>query len=57
MEREDLDWYVHLARTAATEIGVENLDELEDLLTAFLYDPHSQRDFVVHFAARIWPVR
>jgi hypothetical protein len=57
VEGEELDWFVHLARTAATEIGVGNARELEDLLTAFLYDLHSQRDVVLEFAARIWPSR
>jgi hypothetical protein len=57
IEGEELDWFVHLARTAATEIGVGNAKELEDLLTAFLYDLHSQRDVVLEFAARIWPSR
>ncbi|OCT49008.1 hypothetical protein CLCR_04729 [Cladophialophora carrionii] len=56
-EEEELDWFVHLARTAATEIGLGNAKELEDLLMAFLYDPHSQKDLVLEFAARIWPSR
>ncbi|EXJ67448.1 uncharacterized protein A1O5_09461 [Cladophialophora psammophila CBS 110553] len=56
-KREDLEWFVHLARTAATEIGVGNVRELEDLLMGLLYDPHSQRELVVQFAGRIWPRR
>ncbi|KAH0848329.1 hypothetical protein AYO21_04357 [Fonsecaea monophora] len=54
---EDLEWFVHLARTAATEIGVGNVRDLEDLLVAYLYDPYSQRELVLRFAGRIWPRR
>ncbi|KAJ9610406.1 hypothetical protein H2200_005183 [Cladophialophora chaetospira] len=57
VEEEDIDWFVHLTRTTATELGVGNATELEDLLMAFLYDPHSQRELVLQFAARIWPSR
>ena len=55
VEDEDLDWFVQLARTAAAELGIEDVKELEDLLAAFLYDVHSQRELVLQFAARIWP--
>ncbi|EXJ56859.1 hypothetical protein A1O7_07203 [Cladophialophora yegresii CBS 114405] len=54
---EELDWFVQLARTAAIEIGLGNARELEDVLMAFLYDPHSQKDLVLEFAARMWPSR
>ncbi|OAP63304.1 hypothetical protein AYL99_02531 [Fonsecaea erecta] len=53
----DQEWFVHLARTAATELGVENVRDLEDLLVAYIYDPHSQRELVVQFAGRVWPRR
>lgn len=54
VEGEDLEWFIQLARTSATQVGVGNVRELEDCLTAFLYDPHSQRDLVLRFANKIW---
>ena len=51
----DLDWFVRLARVAATEVGVGSTRELEVLLMAILYDPHSQRELVVGFADLVWP--
>lgn len=54
-DERDLEWFVNLARTAATEIGVRNLREVEELFSTLLYDPHSQRSLMVQFASRMWP--
>jgi hypothetical protein len=56
-EGEDLDWFVRLTRTSAAEIGINSAQELESWLTALLYDPPSQRDLVLAFAAKVWPPR
>ena len=53
---DDLVWYVTIAQKAVAEIGVRNLQELEELFFSLLYDPISQRDMLVEFAGRIWPV-
>ncbi|KIY03512.1 uncharacterized protein Z520_00203 [Fonsecaea multimorphosa CBS 102226] len=54
---EDLEWFVQLARTAATEIGIGNARELEDFLVAYVYDTYSHRELVAQFAGRVWPRR
>lgn len=51
----DLEWYANIARRIATQAGVNELQELEDLFTTLLYDPISQRDMLVRFAELIWP--
>ncbi|KIX03098.1 uncharacterized protein Z518_06648 [Rhinocladiella mackenziei CBS 650.93] len=55
-DKDDVEWYVGVAKVTATEIGVRNLQALEDLFSTFLYDPNSQREMLIQFAARMWPV-
>lgn len=51
----DLNWYVAFARRVASKIGLHTVNELEHLLSGFLYDPYSQGDFIMQFAACMWP--
>ncbi|EXJ87811.1 hypothetical protein A1O1_04738 [Capronia coronata CBS 617.96] len=54
--KDDLDWFVNIARGAAVQLGLRDFLALEDLLSGFLYDPYSQHDSVVHIAALMWPM-
>ncbi|KIV79585.1 hypothetical protein PV11_07136 [Exophiala sideris] len=53
---DDLQWYLDIARRAATQLGLSSTTELEELFSELLYDPPSQRDLLLQFGARMWPV-
>nr|KAK5435924.1 hypothetical protein LTR18_009926 [Exophiala xenobiotica] len=53
---DDLQWYVDVSRGAAGELGLNTPAGLQELFSQLLYDPPSQRDMLLRFAERMWPI-
>lgn len=56
-DANDAQWFTTLAKDTATSAGINNLVELEEAFSRFLYDPITQRASVVSFSQRMWSRR